>query len=107
MKNAEVYILKQIESINELIRKNINKEENIKLKNEFNNILYLISLTNKFDINKNDIEDILVLPEEKTGYSEFRIINDCESDNKEYWTECKINNKAIRLYPNDIIIKKK
>ena len=42
-----------------------------------------------------------------TGYSEYRIINDCESDNKELWIEYIYEDNRIRLYPGDLLVKMK
>ncbi|EPK9348416.1 hypothetical protein QDZ90_005790, partial [Pluralibacter gergoviae] len=33
------------------------------------------------------VSDIIKLANTNTGYSEYRIINDCESDNRELWVE--------------------
>ncbi|WP_370577814.1 hypothetical protein ABX014_03670 [Snodgrassella alvi] len=53
------------------------------------------------------IEKIIPIIEMNTGYSEYRIINDCESDNKELWLEYIYENNIIRLYPGDLLVKMK
>ena len=45
---------------------------------------------------------IIKFGEQNTGYSEYRIINDCESDNKELWIEY---DPEVRILPGDILIK--
>jgi hypothetical protein len=98
-------ISNEIERINELIKISENKDENIKFKNELLDVLYLIEISTIYQISKNKIENIFKIPKENTGYSEFRIINDCESDDRFNWTEVAIENENIRLNENDIIIK--
>jgi len=51
------------------------------------------------------IDDIVQIADEGTGYSEYRIVNDCESDNKNAWIE--YDNGNIRLTSGDILIKLK
>ena len=53
------------------------------------------------------IDKIIPIIEMNTGYSEYRIINDCESDNKELWIEYIYENNIIRLYPGDLLVKMK
>ena len=53
------------------------------------------------------IDKIIPIIEMNTGYSEYRIINDCESDNKELWLEYIYENNIIRLYPGDLLVKMK
>ena len=51
------------------------------------------------------ISDIIQLTNKNTGYSEYRIINDCESDNRELWVEYKNGNEKIILNEGDFLIK--
>ncbi|KPH14710.1 hypothetical protein [Chryseobacterium sp. ERMR1:04] len=100
-------ISSEIERINESIKINENKNESIKLKNELLEVLFLINMSEKYHISKNEIKNIFKIPKENTGHSEYRIINDCESDNPLNWREVMINNENMRLQENDIIIKLK
>lgn len=54
---------------------------------------------------KIDIKDIHILPFLATGYSEYRVINDNESDNKLMWTE--YGDGDLRLYDGDWLIRMK
>ncbi|KAA9002455.1 hypothetical protein FJU30_04650 [Affinibrenneria salicis] len=56
--------------------------------------------THQFD---NNIDSIIQIADENTGYSEYRIMNDYESDNKNLWVE--YDNGNITLTPGDILIK--
>ncbi|BDR55750.1 hypothetical protein [Xylocopilactobacillus apis] len=52
-----------------------------------------------------DIKDIHILPLSATGYSEYRVINDNESDNKLMWSE--YGDGDLRLYDGDWLIRMK
>jgi len=49
---------------------------------------------------------VLLIPERitQTPSSEFRIIEDHESDAKEFWTEVRLNDKELRPSPGDFLI---
>ena len=51
------------------------------------------------------VEDIVQIEEEGTGYSEYRIVNDCESDDRSLWMEYMEG--KVRLHPGDFLIKMK
>ncbi|MFC3157993.1 hypothetical protein SAMN05443633_104335 [Chryseobacterium arachidis] len=105
METAKNMISNEIERLNELIKKSENKDENIRLKNELLEVLFLINLSKTYHLSQSQIEHIFKIPETNTGYSEFRIINDCESDDPLRWAEVIIDNENVRLNENDIIIK--
>ncbi len=48
--------------------------------------------------------EIVELPDMNTGYSEYRLMNDCETDNIKHWIEFKDH---IGLTPGDFIISRK
>lgn len=52
--------------------------------------------------------NVIVIPEKvtKTASSEFRLIEDHESDDKKNWTEVKINDSELRPLPGDFLIMK-
>ena len=62
--------------------KGSNYELRIKL-----NLLKKIALFLSQNTIQGKIDKIIPIIEMNTGYSEYRIINDCESDNKELWIE--------------------
>ncbi|MFP3833603.1 hypothetical protein [Chryseobacterium sp. SIMBA_028] len=104
---AKEFITKEIGRLSKLISKNIHKESNLQLKKELSEIIYLVSLFEKHQINKKNIKAILELPDSDTGYSDYRIINDGESDNPDHWIEVSIHNEKLTLAEGDVIIKKK
>ncbi|MGE8433349.1 hypothetical protein [Chryseobacterium joostei] len=104
---AKEFIAGEIDKLNDLISREVNKESNLQLKKELSETIYLLSILDNHQINKKTIKTILELPDSNTGYSDYRIINDCESDNPGHWIEVNIHNEKLRLAEGDIIIKKK
>ncbi|MGE9658848.1 hypothetical protein [Snodgrassella sp. ESL0324] len=82
--------------------KGSNYELRIKL-----NLLKKIALFLSQNTIQGKIDKIIPIIEMNTGYSEYRIINDCESDNKELWIEYIYEDNRIRLYPGDLLVKMK
>jgi len=39
------------------------------------------------------------------GFSEYRIIDDCETEERKYWKVLENKGKEVVLYPLDIVIK--
>lgn len=54
-----------------------------------------------------DVDKVIPLIDMNTGYSEYRLVNDCESDNREQWIEYKYENETIRLSAGDFLVKMK
>lgn len=104
---VQEFIKKEVDKLNDLINKEIDRESNLQLRKELSETIYLLNVFDNYQISKKTIESILELPNSNTGYSEYRIINDCESDNPNYWIEISIHNEKIRLTEGDIIIRKK
>lgn len=104
---AKEFITHEIERLNGLIINGINKESNIQLKKELSELLYLQEIAEQYHISKNRIGSIFELPDSNTGYSDYRIMNDCESDDSAQWIELRINGNNIRLSEGDIVIRKK
>jgi hypothetical protein len=44
------------------------------------------------------------LPPHGSGYAEYRIMCDHESDDRENWTEVKLDGEHLRLCPGDLIV---
>lgn len=65
----------------------------------------LIAVANKLEnmSEVNKIDEIAILSEAQTGYSEYRIMNDCESDNRTLWIEYKAG--QFRLTSGDWLLK--
>jgi len=48
--------------------------------------------------------DVIELPDMKTGYSGFRIMNDCETDDISKWIELRRDNYPVSMVEGDILI---
>ena len=78
-----------------------NKIELEKNKSAKNNLIVIKEIFKEIIESKSKFK-IIKFEEQNTGYSEYRIINDCESDNKELWIEY---DPEVRILPGDILIK--
>jgi len=63
-----------------------------------------IKLCEKYGILPKSI--IKILPEQscRSHSSDYRIVEDLETENREHWIEVTINNKPIRLNEGDLVI---
>lgn len=101
------FITSEIDKLNDLIRNDIDKASNLRLKKELSEAIYLLNILKQHQISKKTVEAIIELPSSNTGYSDYRIINDCESDDPDHWLEVRINDEKIRLAEGDIVIRRK
>ena len=53
------------------------------------------------------LERIIVLPPPRTDFANFRIVDDAETEEKQWWEELKIENEPLWLCEGDILIKKR
>lgn len=92
--------------IEELLNKTI-KNRNIegqhKMIIELKSVLQLISFIESHSNEFNGIKSIHGLPPSKTGYSEYRVMDDTESEDPSMWVE--IN--GLRLSEGDILLEMK
>lgn len=98
---------KEEEKINEMIQVDLETQKKAELIGKKNLIQYSISLLKKCDLY--DIKPRSVfwrLPERlcESPSSEYRILEDCETEKREHWHEVLFDGKRIRLRHNDIII---
>jgi len=107
METIKKYITSELNKVEKQIKLNIDKKDNIFLKNQLLDMIYLIDTYEKYKLQRKNIDKVIILPDIYTCAAEYRIINDCESENKQYWQEINIDNEAIRLHSDDIIIKMK
>lgn len=107
MEKAKEFITKEIDKLKGLISSGADKESNVQLKKELSDLIHLLDLFDHYQISKTTIDTLFELPHSNTGYSDYRIINDCESDDPAQWIELKINDEKIKLSEGDIIIRMK
>ena len=100
-------IISELNEVEKYIKQNVAKVSNISRKNELLDMLYLIDLYEKYNLKRKNIESIITLPNIYTSAAEYRVIDDCESENRQCWQEIEINGTPIRLHSADLIIKMK
>ncbi|MDR1180042.1 MAG: hypothetical protein LBK44_06020, partial [Spirochaetales bacterium] len=90
MKTAIDYLeQRKYEIKNEL--KNGNKNENLLVElKEINNSIDWLKKINELELKNVEKYEIIKLPDMKTGYSFYRIMNDCETDNRNDWVELNL-----------------
>ncbi len=89
MKYAIEILKKEQDSIIEELRKGIDTDNNIKKIAEIKKAIAWLLKLEELNFEKVSEYDILELPNMQTGWSWFRIMNDCETDNREDWIEFK------------------
>ncbi len=101
------FINSKLKEIETLLKTNKEKGELIVLKNKYLDLIYLLKIYDKFNLNRKDIIEIIELPMTCTDTSEYRIMEDLDVESRDLWQEVKVNNNCLRLSSYDIIIKKK
>jgi hypothetical protein len=49
---------------------------------------------------------VMPLGRTKTPSSEFRVVEDNESDDRALWTEVEIEREPLRLYPGAVVVRR-
>lgn len=104
MKYAIQSLVSQRDEVLEELKKGVNTDISQKRIIEIKRaILWLQKLS---ELNIKDLKkyELVILPNMETGYSDYRIMNDCESDDRKNWIEWKDHPTII---PGDIIITEK
>ena len=76
-------------------------------KKELEQLLSLKKLSDIYHLEPIVIEKIIVLPPPGTDFASFRIVDDAETEEKQWWEELKIQNEPLWLCEGDILIKKR
>jgi hypothetical protein len=107
MKTAINYLEQRKNEIrNEL--KNGNKNENLLIElKEINNSIKWLNKINELQLKTVERYEIIKLPYMETGSSNYRIMNDCETDNTNEWIELKKDNMPLFMCMDDILIIRK
>lgn len=104
MEYAIQTLVNQKEVSIEELKKNENIEANHKRLAELKNAICWLQKLSELNIKSLNRYDIVELPYMETGYSEFRLMNDCESDDRKNWIEWKDH---PTITAGDFIISKK
>ncbi len=79
----------------------------VEIKIQIERAIKCLELCEEYQIVPEKILAIHELPYMKTGYFEYRIMNDCEVDQRDMWIELKVDDEPLRVIPGDLIIEKK
>ena len=98
---------KTIHQLKEISLSDEDKQALINYKKELEQLLFLKKLLDTYHLEPKDIEKVIVLPQPSMAFADFRIVDDVETDEREYWKELEIEGKKLSLNEGDILIKKK
>ena len=111
MKTAKQLIEDELQkTIHQLKEVSLMQEEKqalVSYKKELEQLLFLKKLSDTYHLEPIVIEKIIVLPPPGTDFASFRIVDDAETEEKQYWQELKIEDEKLFLNEGDIVIKKR
>jgi len=84
-------------------------KELLQMKIELNRAINCLEFCGKYNLfsEKKEKYNVIELPEPTSGYfSEYRIFDDCETEDRVHWRELEIDGKIIMLNTGDLLIKK-
>lgn len=71
---------------------------------EYDDAIAILEFAIKWNISSNAVVAKLPANKTSTPSSEYRIIEDHESDDRKWWTEVEVDNKAIRPLEGSLIL---
>jgi hypothetical protein len=76
----------------------------IQLKRQLDAAVLCLEFCQRHQIRPNS--EVVVLPDTQTQtpLSNYRVLEDHETDKREHWVEVEVNGEPLQLYPGDIII---
>ena len=111
MKTAKQLIEEELQKVvHQLKEVSLLQEEKqalITYKKELEQLLFLKKLSDTYHLEPKDIEKVIVLPAPSMAFADFRIVDDVETDEREYWKELEIEGEKLSLNEGDILIKKR
>jgi hypothetical protein len=95
------------ESLAERLRDSATRDGAVQLKRQLDDAIECLELCERYQVRPN--AKVIVLPETETRSpsSEFRLIEDHESDRSEHWTEVMLNGARVRPSPGSLIIERR
>jgi hypothetical protein len=101
MKTVIGYLEKRKDEIKTEL-KNGNRNENLLVElKEINSSINWLTKINELKLKNVEKYEIVELPDMNTGYSFYRIMNDCETDDRNDWIELNI---PVEMCVGDILI---
>ena len=98
---------KTIHQLKEVSFLQVEKQALVNYKKELEQLLFLKKLLDTYHLEPKDIEKVIVLPAPSMAFADFRIVDDVETDEREYWKELQMEGENLSLNEGDILIKKK
>ena len=98
---------KTIHQLKEVSLSDEDKQALINYKKELEQLLFLKKLSDTYHLEPKDIEKVIVLPAPSMAFADFRIVDDVETDEREYWKELQMESENLSLNEGDIVIRKK
>lgn len=80
--------------------------ERVALKGELEEASRCLELCDRVGIDGAAQVHVLPFLEGRGGYSEYRILVDAETEDREHWLEPSINGEPVRLHPGDLVVEK-
>lgn len=93
MKSSICILKEKREETVERLRTETNKEILLLLKKDLDKAISWLEKIEELEWNNPSKYNIEELPDMQTGYSEYRIMNDCETDNQEHWIELEMETR--------------
>ena len=110
MKTAKQLIEDELQkTIHQLKEVSLLQEEKqalVSYKKELEQLLFLKTLSDTYHLEPKDIQKVIVLPAPSMAFADFRIVDDVETDEREYWKELQMEGENLSLNEGDILIKK-
>lgn len=103
----EEELQKMVHQLKEISLSDEEKQALINYKKELEQLLFLKKLSDTYHLEPKDIEKVIVLPAPSMAFADFRIVDDVETDEREYWKELQMESENLSLNEGDIVIKKK
>ena len=80
------------------------QQERVQLKLELDQGIACLEFCQEHDVHPNSRAIVIPNPSMMTPSSEFRLIEDNETDDRDHWIEAKANGQFIRPLPGSLII---
>ena len=103
----EEELQKMVHQLKEISLSDEEKQALINYKKELEQLVFLKKLSDTYHLEPKDIEKVIVLPAPSMAFAGFRIVDDVETDEREYWKELQMESENLSLNEGDIVIKKK
>jgi len=80
------------------------KSEALRLKLQLDDAIDCLRLCERYQIRPNATVVRLPEPQTKTPFSEYRVMEDQETDRREHWIEIMINGVPLRPAPGSLVV---